>query len=61
MTTVSTETLHYYGTQRAGIAAGGIFYNVQPGTAAWLCLKVEDTILLLGVIRQAQTIADSDL
>jgi len=22
--------------QRAGIAAGGIFYNVQPGTAAQL-------------------------
>ena len=23
-------------SQRAGIAAGGIFYNVQPGTAAQL-------------------------
>ena len=22
---------------RSGIAEGGIFYNVQPGTAAWLC------------------------
>jgi hypothetical protein len=29
------------GTQRAGIAAGGIFYNVQPGTAAQLKTKVE--------------------
>ncbi len=27
--------------QRAGIAAGGIFYNVQPGTAAQLKFKVE--------------------
>jgi hypothetical protein len=23
--------------QRTGIAAGGIFYNCLPGTAAWLC------------------------
>jgi hypothetical protein len=26
----------HYSAQRAGIAAGGIFYNVQPGTAAQL-------------------------
>jgi len=27
--------------QRLSIAAGGEFYNVQPGTAAWFYLKVE--------------------
>jgi len=31
----------YCGTQRAGIAAGGIFHNVQPRTAAQLKYKVE--------------------
>ena len=30
------EYLIRYYCQRAGIAAGGIFYNVQPGTAAQL-------------------------
>ena len=30
------EILFSYSLQRAGIAAGGIFYNVQPGTAAQL-------------------------
>jgi hypothetical protein len=29
------KVVEYY-CQRAGIAAGGIFYNVQPGTAAQL-------------------------
>jgi hypothetical protein len=28
-------------SQRSGIAAGGLFYNVQPGTAAWLVLKLK--------------------
>ena len=28
--------------QRLSIAAGGGFYNVQPGTAAWFCTIAED-------------------
>ena len=28
--------------QRTGIVAGGIFYNVPPGTATWFYLKDED-------------------
>ena len=35
--------------QRTGIAAGGIFYNVQSGTAAWFCLKVEVNIFCLAL------------
>ncbi len=26
--------------QRSSIAAGGGFYNVQPGTAAWFCVRL---------------------
>jgi hypothetical protein len=39
----------------SGIAAGGGFYNVQPGTATWFCLKAEGNILLLGVVRCPET------
>ena len=55
---------------RSGIAAGGGFYDVQPGTAARFCFKIDPpkvdflgfTCLPAGrQVRQAETIADSDL
>ena len=33
--------LHKSGVQRTGLAAGGIFYNVRPGTAAQIWLDYE--------------------
>lgn len=42
---VRTESQHAEnagGLLRLSIAAGGEFYNVQPGTAAQYCFKVED-------------------
>jgi len=43
----------YACTQRSSIAAGGGFYNVQPGTAAWLCniVDVKNCCLALFVRR----------